>query len=117
MWDMEDGLLSLKERRSPGFWYAYYLALDRVIRFYGKFLGQETPAQDKMWEYLANRKFRRAHRMCPFPDKHFNVLVKECMTEKSVANAYRALSRLVAHVQKRMGGFQIDGWKFRTKAR
>jgi len=117
MWDMEDGLLSLKERRSPGFWYAYYLALDRIIELYREFLGQETPAQDKIWEYLTNSKFRRAHRIRPFPDQHFNAMARKCMKEKSISLAFRALSCLVAHVQKRMGGFQIDGWKFRTKAK
>lgn len=117
MWDTVDGLLGLKERRSPGFWYAYYLGLDRVIEYYREFLGEETPAQDKMWQFLNNRRFRRAHRIQPFPDRRFIAMAGKCMKAKSVAGASRDFSRLVAHVQKRMGGFKMDGWRFRSKAR
>jgi len=116
LWATADGLASLRDRRSPGFWYAYYVGLDRVIESYRAFVGGETPGEDKMWQLLTSAKFRRAHRMAPFRDQRFTAMVKRCMRAKNPAAATRDFSRLVAHVQGRMGGFEIDGWKLRMKA-
>jgi hypothetical protein len=115
LWATDDGLMSLRDRRSPGFWHAYYLGLDRAIESYRAFLGSETPAEDKLWDFLTSRKFRRAHRMAPFPDRRFTAMVKRCMRARKPAAASREFSRLVAHIHRRMGGFSIDGWRLRSK--
>jgi hypothetical protein len=116
LWATADGLMSLRDRRSPGFWYAYYTGLDRAIESYRAFVGGQTPAEDKMWQMLISARFRRAHRMPPFRDRRFTALVKRCIRAKHPAVATRDFSRLVAHIHRRMGGFQVDGWKLRTKA-
>ncbi len=116
MWDVSDGLSSSATRGSPGFWYAFYTGLDLVIDLYREHLGAETPAQDKMWEFLSSARFRRAHRMRPFPDRRFAAMVRGCLRVRNTGTACRLMHRLVAHAQRRMGGFDIDGWRFRSKA-
>lgn len=116
LWATDDGLMSLRDRRSPGFWHAYYLGLDRAIEAYRAFLGLETPAEDKLWDFLTSRQFRRAHRMVPFPDRRFTAMVMRCMRMRDPVRASHEYSRLVAHVQRRMGGFRVNGFRLRTKA-
>jgi hypothetical protein len=130
MWDSLDGLRDLLDRRSPaageasrspaslapGFWHSYYLALDGVIEQYGRYVGAESGAPVRTWQCLTDAKYRKAHRLAPFPDRRFAALAAACMKTGNMVIAYRRLSRLVAHAHRRMGGFTVDGWLLRSKA-
>lgn len=112
LWDQLDTLCDLSARKSPAFQLVYHLGLQAAFETYARFLGAELAPPGKLQELMADPTFGTRYRMDPFPDPEFIALVGSCLTGRSLD----AIADTIEHVQKAMGGFNIDGWVLRTPA-
>lgn len=75
----------------------------------------ETYPNYKIYELLNDEKTRKKYLSKPFPDKTFSKMftkaVRQTKKRKMIDNA----KQVTRHVLKKMGGFEIDGWKVRTR--
>ncbi|OYT33525.1 nucleotidyltransferase [Archaeoglobales archaeon ex4484_92] len=111
LWDMLDSVKDAKERNDPSFSYLYHLTLNRAFEVYSKFLCVEVSAASKVYRMFTEEKFRKAYLFEPFPDEKFVALFLSAMHKKTVD----ALEKIILHVFERMRGFNIDGWRLKTK--
>ncbi|NJE53893.1 nucleotidyltransferase domain-containing protein [Thermococcus sp. 21S9] len=110
LWDAIDSLKDAEERGDPSYPYLYHLALKRALESYARFLRVEAPPASKVHRLFSDEAFRRAYLFPDFPDDDFVALFLRAMEDVKTEN----VEALVNHVLERMGGFSIDGWKFRT---
>ncbi|WP_245610424.1 hypothetical protein [Thermococcus celericrescens] len=106
-----DSVKDAKERNDPSFPYLYHIALNETLRIYSKFLCVEVPPASKVYRLFTEEGFRKAYLFEPSPDERFVKLFLKAMRNKEV----EALEELISHVFEKMGGFDIDGWRLRTK--
>lgn len=111
LWDMLDSTKDAEERNDPSFSYLYHLTLNEVLGVYSKFLSVEAPPASKVYRMFADGEFREAYMFEPFPDGEFMALFLSAIEREQV----ETLERLILHVFERMGGFNIDGWRLKTK--
>lgn len=111
LWDMLDSLKDAKERNDPSFSYLYHLTLNKALEIYSKFLCVESPPASKVYRLFTDEEFRKAYMFEEFPDKEFVKLFLNAMKSKEL----RDLELIIEHVFDKMGGFNINGWRLRTK--
>ncbi|NJE04963.1 nucleotidyltransferase [Thermococcus sp. M36] len=111
LWDMLDSLNDAGERGDPSFHYLYHLALHRALEVYSKFLGLEVPPASKVYRLFSDEGFRKAYMFEEFPDGEFVKLFLKALERCETRN----LEEVITHVFEGMGGFDIDGWRLRTK--
>lgn len=106
LWDNLQNL----DLQSPYGLYAYYVTVNRLYAGYVKFLGVDMGPLSKMERYFHEENWRAKNGMEQFPDKEFILLFENAARGAD----YEALKALVDNVQKKTGGFEIDGWTLRT---
>ena len=112
-----DGISKLESLSEEGFEkYAslYYLHLSKIINFYASFKRIHVSATAKIYRFLNDGEFRKGYGLKGFSDKEFVGLVNKCFKEYvSIKN----MVKLNNYVLDKMGRFNIDGWRLRTKIR
>ncbi|KUH34707.1 nucleotidyltransferase [Thermococcus celericrescens] len=111
LWDALDSLKDAEERSDPSYAHIYHLALRRALEVYSKFLGLEVPPASKVYRLFSDETFRRAYLFPDFPDGRFVEPFLRALEEVKTEN----LEAIIAHVFDEMGGFDIDGWRLRTR--
>ncbi len=111
LWDSLDNLTELNERLSPNFNCSYYFHLARMISIYSFFLGFDTPPFARLYQYLTDGDFRKKYKLENPPDRRFASLIAKCMVKAD----FPKLKELTGYVLTRMGGFEINGWKLRSR--
>ncbi len=111
LWDMLDSVKDAKERNDPSFSYLYHIALNETLKIYSKFLCVEVPPASKVYRLFTEEGFREAYLFGAFPDERFVELFLRATGNEEV----EMLEELISHVFEKMGGFDIDGWRLRTK--
>jgi len=110
-----DGISKLESLSGEGFVkYAplYYLHLSKIINFYASFRRIQIPATAKIYKFFNDNDFRERYELEGFSDKEFVGLVNNCFEEYS---SIKNMVKLNDYVLDKWGGFNIDGWKLRTK--
>lgn len=111
LWDQLDNLKDLNYHKSSNFKFLYYLHLDKILSSYAEFLGKEVVNPAKLEKWLFSAEFRKKYNIPKFPDKKFVELFGICLRVES----FTQIKKLTEYVLEKMGGFNIDGWKLRTK--
>jgi predicted nucleotidyltransferase len=106
-----DGVDELQGKEGANFTYLYALTLNKIFESYCEFLGVEKMAPSKVYRYFTDAKFRKNYGVNDFPDSQFAGLFVRAFDAQSLGN----VRKLAMHAQKIMGGFDIDGWKLKTK--
>lgn len=106
-----DSLDEIQGKEGSNFKYLYALALNKIFDSYCEFLGVEKIAPAKVHRYFTEAKFRKSYGIKDFPDTQFAKLFIKAFNEQSFGN----IKKLGTYAQKMMGGFDIDGWKLKTK--
>jgi predicted nucleotidyltransferase len=106
-----DGLDELKGKEGSVFVYLYGITLNKICESYFDFLGVEKIAPSKVYRYFTDKKFSSDYSIKVFPDAQFGKLFIKGIEEQSFKN----IEKVGLYVQKMMGGFEIDGWKLKTK--
>ncbi len=111
LWDALHSLKDAEEKGDSSHAYLCYLALNRALEVYLKFLGVEIPPASNVYRLFSDETFRRAYIYPDFPDEEFVSLFLRSMEDAKTENA----EALISHVLERMGGFSIDGWRLRME--
>ncbi len=115
IWDMCDNLEEVYESNTKDFSFVYFVNLNELFDIYSKFLQFDSIPAHKLMRFLVNESDKKKYHIRNFPDQKF---VKEYINfisslkeEKKMMREYR---RLTKYVLKKMGGFNIDGWKIKS---
>lgn len=117
IWDAVDNVLDAAERDAPDLPFQYHHALRVVYEGYARFLRQPLMQADRIWRAYGPRAHPEKVLLPPFPDADFVALLVRAIRESDRCRMAGRLRRLADHALARMGGFEIDGWRFRTPVR
>lgn len=115
VWDSFDNLRNLFEDDAKDFDFAYNVTINHILQTYMKSIRFEIPAEHKLLKILSDADFRKEYHITDIPDKDFSRLLIDCISSSDRKSKFSAAEKLVYHVLKRMGGFNIDGWKLRSQ--
>jgi hypothetical protein len=116
LFDMADNLEEVYRRKTPDFVFVYHTFLKNILDTYCEFLGYYSISENKILRFLSDKKDKKKYHISDFPDRKFVAMYLEAIKEKDKSKMLKIFNKLVKHVQDKMGGFKIDGWKFRSSA-
>lgn len=112
-WDSLDNLEDLAARGVP-LAHAYHAHLQGIYADYARFLRQPVLPAPQLYRYLSDPWFRRKYRLEPFPDATFRRLLTSALEARGRPAMLASARQLTRHVLRRLGGFDIDGWRLRV---
>ncbi len=115
MWDELENLKDIYTQKSSNFELLYHKLLMQILESYAKFLRTEIPPLSKLMKFFTSAKFRKEYRYEEFPDKTFVKLFIFCLKVRSRNEKMLHAEKLVKYVLEKMDGFEINGWKLRSK--
>lgn len=107
LWDQLDNVIDLAERNAQGVNYSYYAALQKLLHTYAAHLRLEIPRPNRVFSFLSDPEFCNKYDIEQIPDTWFKNTFLKAMEGFNID----LLQSLTEHVQKEMGGFDIDGWR------
>lgn len=116
LWDRLDNLRDAYSDKRISFDFLYNLLLLSTLEQYAEFL-QADIVKGKVDKFFTNASFRKRYLVKKFPNDKFSVLFIDCLQAKTRKDKFEAAQKIINHVLLQMGGFEIDGWKVRTKIR
>jgi len=113
VWDMLDDLLDLYENERVEFDFVYYSNLDSLIWTY---MQQIRQAYDKktILGHITSDVIRKKYLLNELPDENDKKLIQTCITAKSKKDRIGSYEKLTNAVLDLMGGFEIDGFRFKS---
>jgi len=115
IWDMVDELHSVFERDAINFDLVYFNTLADILKMYSEFLRVEVPGLSKIDRFILDEEFRKEYLYDDFPDQDFIKIFLKCLENKEKKKKLENVEGLCKHIFEKIGGFEIDGWKIRTK--
>jgi len=114
IWDMLDDLQDLYENERVEFDFVYYSNLDALIAIY---MQQIKQAYNKktILGHIASDAVRKKYLLRELPDDAVKHLIQTCITAESKKDRIESYEKLTGAVLDLMGGFEIDGFKFKSK--
>jgi len=111
LFDHLDNLLDAVERGAPDAAYLYFTLVGLAGESYARFAREPVPSGAQAYRMLTSARTRRKY-LAELPrDRRFARLHASALAKFEPARA----SALVGHVLRRMGGFELDGWRLRSK--
>lgn len=114
LWDRLDNLADVYFDKRISFDFLYNLLLLSTLQQYAEFL-QADVVKGKVDKFLTSDSFRQRYLIEKFPDDRFAKLFIGCLQAKTNKNKYESAQKIINHVLNKMGGFEVDGWRLRTK--
>ena len=114
IWDIMDNLEEIYER-GKGFDFVFHNSLYEVFREYSRFLGYPDVAVHKVLRLLTSRKDMKKYMIPEFPDRKFVEIFVEAVSETGRKRKMELFRHIVSRVHRKMGGFELDGWRLRSK--
>jgi len=113
IWDMLDDLQDLYENERTEFDFVYYANLDKLISLYMQQIKQ--PYTNKtILGHITSDTVRRKYLLQELPDEVVKDLIKTCITAENKKNRMESYEKLANLTLNLMGGFAIDGFKFKS---
>ncbi len=116
LFDMSDNLEEVYLRKTPDFNFVYFNFLEDVFSIYSEFLSYYKIKKDNVYRFLTDKENRKKYLISDFPDKVFLRNFVLAIKERNEKKMLRKFVELSKYVQDKMGGFDIDGWKFKSSA-
>jgi len=113
IWDMLDDLLDLYENERDEFNFVYYSNLDRLIFYYMQQIKQAY-GKKIILGHITSDVVRKKYLLNELPDENVKKLIKTCVTAESKMERIDSYEELTNVVLDLMGGFEIDGFKFKS---
>jgi hypothetical protein len=118
LWDNLDNLQEAFDRQSPDVAYVYHHVLARIYEAYARYLGHPTLSYYQQYRILQDpNEGKRKYLMDPFPDAGFVQLFLNAVAETDVSRMLAHAEGLTDHALSSMGGFDVDGFRFRSPAK
>lgn len=114
IWDTVDNALDAAERGAPDLPFLYHHGVRYAYDCYAKFLRLPVLQLDRIERSYGPGGHPEKYLLEPFPDAKFMRALLRAVREDDPAKMPGRLKRLAAHVTEEMGGFEIDGWRFRS---
>ena len=115
IWDMLDNLEEVYEEKEKDFYYVYYNFLSTLLDSYSRFIGFNSINANKVRRFLSDKKDQKKYKMKNFPDKTFVKMYLKAMELSDKSNMISNFKQISEYVMKKMGGFNIDGWKIKSE--
>jgi len=114
LFDMSDNLEEVYLRKTLDFNFVYFNFLEDVLAIYSEFLSYYKTGEDNVYRFLTDKKSRKKYLISDFPDKIFLKKFVLAMKEKNKKKMLKRFTELSKYVLDKMGGFDIDGWKYKS---
>jgi len=114
LWDQLDNLRAVVKQKSPVAAYVYHNALKQLFDSYCNIIGYPISGANRAHAILTDARTRKKYLLDRFPDAAFSRSFVRALRETKLANMCLALEKLTDRVQRKSGGFKLDGWKIRT---
>ena len=113
IWDMLDDLQDLYENERACFDFVYYSNLDKLISIY---MQQIKQAYDKkiILGHITSDVVRKKYLLNELPDENVKKLIQTCITADNKKDRIESYEKLTNAVLDLMGGFEIDGFRFKS---
>jgi predicted nucleotidyltransferase len=115
LWDALDNLLDCHEGGRSDFELVYYNSLQNLYRVYCSLLSIEEVPYFQLTRYFTDPSYLKKYMKMPFPDLCFSQLFIRAIGEECRDEKVRIYKELTEYVLSNNGGFNIDGWKLRSK--
>ena len=116
VWDMCDNLEEVFAANSEEFFFVFHNYLNLLFETYAKFLRFDSMPIHKLRRFLVNKDDKKKYHVSDFPDKRFVKMFMSVLPLKDKSEMMTQYKKMTKHVLKEMGGFDIDGWKIRSRA-
>jgi len=116
LWDLLDNLDEAYNNKEINFDFIYYNFLNEMKDIYFKAKQYHFIQAHKTERLIFDKKNQKKYLVRELEDKKFKSLFKKCLEVKSKKDKIEAFKNLNRHILKELGGFNIDGWKIKTKA-
>lgn len=117
LWDTRDNLEEVFESGSEDFFFVFYNNLNEVFETYAKFLQFTFVPVHKLRRFLVNEKDKKKYHVSNFPDQKFVKMFVSLLNIQDKSKMMKAYFTLTDHVFKKMGGFNVNGWKLKSPAK
>jgi len=117
LWDNLDNFQDAVERGEPDLAWRYVHSLSNVLRVYTHHTGNCFLRHDKAYAGLTGDSLAKKYAQRPFSDQLFARRFAAAMLETDPAKMLPTLEALTRYMQRKMGGFEIDGFRLRSPAR
>ena len=117
LWDNLDNFRDAVERGEADLAWRYVHGLTAILRTYSRFGGDAFLRFDKVYAGLTSDVLARKYAQRPFSDPIFGRRFAAAMLETHPAKMLPTLEALTRYVHRKMGGFEIDGFRLRSPAR
>lgn len=116
IWDMKDNLEEVYDCDSGEFYFVYYNYLNELFKDYCNSLRYIDIPANKLRRFLVNDSDKKKYNVPDFPDKNFLEIFIKAISIKDKTEMMAEYTKITNYVLNKMGGFDIDGWKLRSKA-
>jgi len=117
LWDNLDNFRDAVEGGEPDLAWQYVHSLTAILRTYTRFSGDCFLRFDKAYAGLSGDSLTKKYAQRPFSDTMFARRFAAAMLETEPAKMLPTLEALTRYVHRKMGGFEIDGFRLRSPAR
>lgn len=114
LWDALDNLADCYDQKRQDFPFVYHSFLMNLFEKYSSTLQLEKIPSYQIYRYLTDPQYLTKYLKLPFPDTDFVHLFVEALTITEIDKQFLQYKKLTEHVLHKLGGFQIDGWKFKS---
>ena len=116
IWDMCDNLEEVFDSNTEEFYLDFYNFLNKLFETYAQFLQFDTVPVYKLRRFLVNEQDKKKYLVSDFPDKKFTKMIVSAINIKDKTKMMEEFKTITKYALKKMGGFNIDGWKIRSPA-
>jgi hypothetical protein len=117
LWDNLDNFRDAVENAEPDLAWQYVHSLSNLLRVYTRYSGDCFLRFDKAYVGLTGDGLVKKYAQRPFSDRLFARRFAAGMLETDPAKMLSTLETLTRYVQRKTGGFEIDGFRLRSPAR
>lgn len=114
LWDTLDNLEDCYEQDRMDFDFVYYNSLKVLFEEYSKYLRVTIIPFYQVSRYLSEPNFLDKYLTNSFPDKYFSDKFLSLLYVNEKSQRIKVYSELTNYVMNKMGGFNIDGWSFKS---
>jgi hypothetical protein len=113
LWDMLDDLQDAYENNRADFDFLYFTRLDKLLEKYMNAVFRPYSTKT-IYGNATDDAIRKKYLLRELPDKTVKNMITRAVTAANQSDKIAAYEKLTAEIFKQIGGFNIDGFKFKS---